>query len=497
MEQIRATVNNDLRVDSLSLPEGVVGDLVDALELPNKAKQNAKKQMQWKWQELPDTISLWNNDDQELIMPRGFRDQFEYGMREGFNTEVEWSDSRQSERSFKFIPPWTLRPHQEPAVEAVLASESGIYKAPAGSGKTVTVIEMMRRAQMKKNLIIVDKINIADQWAEEIQKFTGVAPGLIGDGRWDDSGWVTIATNQSLWSKRNELDSKDWFDKFGFVCLDECHAQPAVTFYEIMSRFSARYRIGVSATPSKTGDFEFALAVLGPILHETTREELRKYNILVLPTIIQVPTEFDFPYHGTFKVRAGEDCKVEGCKKRGKPHGHRTNYQTLIKELVHDPERLDLISDMIMGDRGHHVVVPSKRLNHLDLIREAIIEKGWPEDKIFSLTGKSTRAERREIQERIPLLDEAVLLSTIADQALNIPILDRLHLVFPTSNEDGLRQIVGRIERFYHKDSDAVVYDYQDSLVGVLKNQQTTRKYDVYKVEGYKIEYRKTDNTNS
>jgi superfamily II DNA or RNA helicase len=86
-----------------------------------------------------------------------------------------------------------------------------------------------------------------------------------------------------------------FFDSFGFVCLDECHHATAETYNKILNRFSARYRVGVSATPDKTGDFELARMVLGPIIHTTHPHEVTN---LIKPRVVKIPTKFGFGFRG-------------------------------------------------------------------------------------------------------------------------------------------------------------------------------------------------------
>ena len=57
----------------------------------------------------------------------------------------------------------------------------------------------------------------------------------------------------------------------------------------LMNRFGSRYRIGVSATPDKTGDFALATLVLGQIFHETKPEDC---DNLMRPTVVRVVTDF-------------------------------------------------------------------------------------------------------------------------------------------------------------------------------------------------------------
>ena len=57
-------------------------------------------------------------------------------------------------------------------------------------------------------------------------------------------------------------------DRFGLVILDEAHHCPAETFKSVVQHFAARYRIGLTATPTRKDRLHPVLFdVVGPIVH--------------------------------------------------------------------------------------------------------------------------------------------------------------------------------------------------------------------------------------
>jgi superfamily II DNA or RNA helicase len=80
------------------------------------------------------------------------------------------------------------------------------------------------------------------------------------------------------------------------------------------------------------------------------------------------------------------------------------------------------------------------------------------------------------------------MLSTLADEALDIPRLDRIHLVFPQRNPGLVTQQVGRVERKHPDKTDAYIFDYVDSNVGALEAQWKVRRTEVYMPRGYKVQ---------
>lgn len=459
------------------------------LMLPNREKEMARREKRYGWTEMPDEIQLWDADDQHLIVPRGFRDPFEQGMK-AMNIPLEWHDARQSDKVMRYTAPFGAWPHQEAAAAAALAASDGIIESPAGSGKTGAGLEIIRLARQRHNLVIVNEIGIARQWAEEATRFLGdeFGIGIIGAGMWNEQR-LTVATLQTLYSRMESLDESGWWSNWGLVLLDECHHQTAKTFISVMQRFPASVRLGLSATPDKTGDFEVAQGVLGDVIYRTTRHQLRELGILMRPTIEVVDTDFYYDYWPTHEVGKGERyvCQKPGCDISGvRRHGHRNNYTKMLKALVEDRARNLLIARRIGSRSGHRQIVVSKQTKHLNLIRAAMEYVGI-RSKVVMLTGEVDDARRQEVRQELFDHEDIVVLTTIADEAFNVPPLDTMHMPFPTRNVGSIRQRIGRVERFWENKADPVVFDYRDWRVGVLQSQYNTRRWEVYAPETYKV----------
>lgn len=465
--QIDLDTHISLRVDDLE--PSILDQLQQALTIPNGEKEVALREHVWGADKLPDFIALYEVQGDRIYLPRGFQRSLQRGFQSADIT-MELRDLRSEQPVRIDGTTIMLREHQEPAVEAILEHEQGIYQAPPASGKTVTVLEVIRRAQ-QRSLILVDKINIATQWKRRCETFLGFTPGIIGDGIHDE-GEVTIALLQTLWARHDELLQTGWFMDWGLVCLDECHHVTAETYSQIIQCFPARYRFGVSATP-KRDDWTYPIttAVLGPVIHETTKAQLHG-GVLMKPSVHVVKTGFEHAFRSTY---------VDGNNKI-----KRNNYGPMLKALVSNRDRNNMILAKLLNNHQHANLVLSKRLAHLELLREMVIACNWPEDRAVMLTGKENRERRDEIA-AMAEDGKIVIFSTIADEALDIPRLDRLYLVWPTRKTAVIRQQIGRVERVHPEKTDAIVYDFVDWRVGVLKSQYLQRINEVYRSEALDI----------
>jgi len=379
-----------------------------------------------------------------------------------------------------------VRDYQDEAIKQIIACEQGVWESPPGSGKTVAILEAIRRTGQRA-LIITDKTNIAEQWRLRAKTFLGADIGIFGNGL-DEQRDITVALQQTLWSRRTELHASGWFDRWGFVCLDECHHLPANTFTEILSQFPAKYRIGVSGTPYKLpGQDDLIWATLGPKIHETNKHCLRRDGWLVKPEVKVWNTGFKYDFWPTHQCDPEKGCMFKFCTRDKSKRRHQNNYQEVMTALIADDSRNQLIAKNVANEvrAGHCVMVLSKRLAHLDELKKLTGGLLGRTDNLYSFTGRETTDRRLEIQERAGI-GGCCLFSTIADEALDIPRLDRIHLAWPSRNTDTTRQQIGRIERPHADKNEAIVNDYLDN-VGPLRGQIADRVNYVYIPEGLTI----------
>jgi len=450
-------------------PESLFEYLRKNVSIKNPARLLAEKEHLYGWWKLDEYIDLWSEDEKHFYIPRGFADQL----------VLDPLDKRiKHYKDYSKLSKVDLRDYQLTACDDILNGQQGVWIAPPGAGKTTTILEAIRRSN-QRSLIIVDKTNIAEQWRERANTFLNWDIGLIGDGIYDPKD-ITVVLQQTLWSRKEALEKKGFFNDWGFVVVDECHHVTADTFQQVVSEFSSYYRIGISATPYKAKGYEDVVdIILGPTLHITEKSDLRAKGWLIKPSVKIWSTNFEFDYFSTHKTD-GVDCFVDGCTRDVTKRRHQNNYADVTNALVLDADRNRLIAKNVAKElkKGHCIVVLSKRLKHLDTIARFVAIEMNSAKWNYAFTGKQTTAERMEIVKRA---DEGkcVLYSTIADEALDIPRLDRVHLAWPTRNTDLIIQQVGRIERPHPDKKDAIINDYLDD-VGPLRSQLKDRAYMVY-----------------
>lgn len=504
---VHVAIKGSLELNIDEIDGDVVKLIKSALTFINEDRLQAEREQVPGWWDLPETIEIYREEHRRsghvLIAPRGFADQLAEGIGE-IGGAIEWADHRVSPAAAPgYFRPLLLRDYQHEAVIDLLSSEQGFYECPPGGGKTVAALGMSALINCR-TLVIVDKADLLEQWRERaaqewLDKQKTVrgldlsldfdhprAVGKIGQDVWEERD-LTIALRQSLWSRIDELDATKWWRGWGTEIFDEGHHLSSDTLSELSLRCEARFMYGMSATPARTPTKGLIVAVyIGPIRHRTSKERLRKAGVLVMPKVEIIRTDFQTDFWPTHNRKEGEECKIPNCRKSGKKHMHRNNYSSCVKKLVEDDERNKLIAHQIVSDRGHYHLVYSRQLKHLDLLKKAIEEAGW-DGPIFMLRGEENAKKiSRAIVAEISESHECVIFSTVAEEGLDIPILDRLHLPFPIKQQGLVQQVVGRVERATDGKDTPKIFDYADYGTECFAAQAPDRE-TVYRMDGYPI----------
>ena len=142
-----------------------------------------------------------------------------------------------------------LRPEQQEVLDKFVGDRkdrirSGILQARCGAGKTFIACSLI--AQNKTpTIILVHTRLLFRQWIEEINAQLGIDPGKVGDSLFEVKD-ITVAIYKTANNRINELK-----DRFSTVIVDECHLAPADIFSNTLNQFSAKIKIGMSATPTR------------------------------------------------------------------------------------------------------------------------------------------------------------------------------------------------------------------------------------------------------
>lgn len=480
---IKVSVSNRVHVGGIS--DATQRLLIEAAKIPNPFYERARKEGIWGEPKTIDVYRSWTGriNGNGISVPRGMLNQVCRGM-DAMGYDWALADERiEGPAGSKLtlmggIETSFLRDYQREAAEALMQAEQGIYEAPTGSGKTMTAIGLMAMVGAT-TLVIVNRRHLVDQWSDRIESVFGLRPSTVIAGK-VSGGWrdVVVTTIQSIIDPDGQ--AAQWLKyHIGMVILDECHHVTALTYRDVVDRFPARYRFGLSATPERQpGLLALAEAYLGPVVAKTPRKGLLERGLLVQPTVQPVETRFRFDYTPTYR---DEDNKL-----------HRNNWGKLVTALCEDRRRNRMIADTIVdyavtAPAPRAQLVISRNKSHLAAIAaltDMEMSQLGLDYRVDMLTGDLPPPERSvliDFVERCGM--HTVIFSTLADEALDCPKFDTIHLAYPTSSMALLTQQVGRIVRPADKQP-AIVVDYWDKNVPILNEQHMRRRRAFYIPEG-------------
>jgi len=177
---------------------------------------------------------------------------------------IEFQDKRvvrKMEKGFSTKPQFELRDYQKKPVKDILktltekSDKATILKAAPSFGKSFILPFVLEKMKMK-TLILVDRTNLRDQMFEEFSK-NAVGWVQIVDKDMEEIADVNIATFQTI--LKNPHFISQMAEQIGMVVVDEVHLISIGAFTNIVNKLPAKYRLGLSATPTRSDGLTEAL----------------------------------------------------------------------------------------------------------------------------------------------------------------------------------------------------------------------------------------------
>jgi superfamily II DNA or RNA helicase len=353
---------------------------------------------------------------------------------------------------------------------------NGVFHVPTGGGKTILGLLLVLKHKTP-TLVVVDSVEIFRQWCSEFEKFTGKKTGQIRGVSFKVDGFdLVVSTSQTLYKRKERL--KPYLKKFGMLIIDECQqigpignaaafVQDGDIVYNnlgsISQWFNASRRYGLTDKAIRSdGQSKCINFALGPLIYETSYDRLVDESCIIKPTMVMRQTDF----------RPSE--KIETPSEQ---------YNDLMVELCLDEKRNQMIVSDLLDQVGHFCLILANRRNYVRLVAGMLIEKNPRlNDSVCVLTASTPDNVRKEyIQKARDGEINYLFCTSLADKGLDIKCLDRLFMIYPGRFEGKKNQQLGRIVRFDEMKEGAIVYEYVDINVGILRSQFIARAKEVYR----------------
>ncbi|MGW4720503.1 TOTE conflict system archaeo-eukaryotic primase domain-containing protein [Nocardia sp. NPDC004260] len=452
---VRASFGARIQVTATDLGPAMISAVKHAASIPNPEFFTRQRARRSTWDTPRFLRSYDETPDGDLILPRGLLPLLTT-LIESAGSALRIDDTRVDGRPQTFTCSTELRPEQQQALHAIDNADTTLIVAPPGTGKTVIACAAIA-TRATATLIIVDRKALADQWRARVGEHLGVKCGQIGGGRSKTTGVIDVALLPTLARKAGieELTSG-----YGFIVVDECHHVAAGAFTDVLNKISAKYWLGLTATPYRRDRLDDLIYhQLGS--HTHTIEPIKAGQ---LPSNDAAPTPHPVLHvHPTRFAYNGDADPTQ-------PGGMAKIYRALAA----DEDRLEqIVADVTAAHRGGaNILVLTTWVIHLIAIADRLTNVGCGE--VLVLRGGMAARERRSTADTItahlasgsPLL--IVGTGPYIGEGFDCPALDTLFLAAPVKFKGRLIQYVGRITRAHPGKTTATVHDYHDALTPVI-----------------------------
>lgn len=435
-----------------------------------------KKRMGFYTGGISKTIKIYNDYNDCLYLPIGCFDDI-WQLHPFKDDYVDYSVTRPRNITSNI----KLREYQKPCINALKKYINGIFVLPAGTGKTQIGLECA--ATLKQHTIwLTHTKELLNQAKERCENNLNCSTSIISDGQCDVSGDVVFATVQTLANIIDKGEIKQ--DEFGLVIIDECHhlatnAESVMMFEKCINYFSARYKMGITATLHRADGLEKTTTkIIGNVIYELkkndTKDKLIGYYegkpVIEVPAdLFQVPAKINV-IHTRYDISDKDVYDI---------NGGTLVFTKLISDLSMNEERNNLILDLLSKLNGYTIII-SERVDQLHYLDSKISSS-------VCIDGKTPKKKREQMVEEFKNGKHKVLLASysLVAEGFDVPMLENIIMASPVKDERLVIQSIGRCQRPYGDKKLANVYDLVDDVS--MLNRFFSKRKSVYKKEGWKI----------
>ncbi|MFW6028989.1 MAG: DEAD/DEAH box helicase [Halanaerobiales bacterium] len=334
------------------------------------------------------------------------------------------------------------RHYQRTAIDNIKKYKRGICQIATGGGKTSVIASKTTQELGQWTMFVVHTKVLLHQAKREFEKNLGIDVGIIGDGEFSIKP-VTVAMIQTVRSKLKSPQVKAWANKVEVIFVDECHHIAADSYQEIMKSFKSEYKIGLSASPYRDDGLDILIeAEAGSKISEVKAIELIEQGYLA-------DVEFNYVQINPLNCQLRKGAK---------------NYQSAYKKFITENDvRNELIVDIsdYLTYNGKTVLVLVNRIGHGKYLEKMMSKKGL---HVKFLKGADTTKYREEIMGKMGEKLDILIATSIADEGMDLPVLDALILAGAGKSSTKALQRVGRTLRLSDGKDKAIIYDFFDDF---------------------------------
>ena len=370
---------------------------------------------------LPEIIPILENYnyDIELDDQRDYSTTFDFErVTEETFAHINWGKGHPMEGQ-----PIKLRDYQVEIINNFLENPQSIQEIATGAGKTIMTASLSQRCEAHgRTIVIVPNKSLVTQ-TEKDYRGLGLDVGVYFGDRKEWGKKHTICTWQSLnillKNTKNGADITihDFIEDVVCIMVDEVHMAKAdalkTLLTGVMSRIPIRW--GLTGTvPKEPFEFQALKCSLGPVINQLSASELQDRGVLA-------------------------QCHVNIVQLID--HAEFSNYQSELKFLLEEPDRLDTIAQVV-----EKVKATGNTLVLVDRVAagHALVERLG--NRAVFVSGATKGTKRDEEYAEVAEVDDKIIVATygVAAVGINIPRIFNLVIVEPGKSFVRVIQSIGR-----------------------------------------------------
>ena len=400
--------------------------------------------------------------DIELDDTRDYTTTFEFAeVSESTFAHKNWPKGHPKEGT-----PVELRDYQISIVNNFLKNPQSLQEIATGAGKTLMTAALSYSIeQYGRSIVIVPNKSLVTQTEADYINL-GLDVGVYFGDRKEYNKTHTICTWQSLnnmlkKTKAGEADIMDFIEGVVCVMVDEVHMAKADALKTLLTGVFAKVPIrwGLTGTiPKAKFEAQSLFVSLGPVISKLSASELQDQGVLAQchVNIVQLKDDVEF-----------------------------TNYQSELKHLLEDTNRLDAIAELVLKikDSGNTLIL----VDRVNAGKEIVSRLP---DSVF-VSGATNMVDRKEEYDEIATSTNKIIVATygVAAVGINIPRIFNLVLLEPGKSFVRVIQSIGRGIRKAEDKDFVQIWDITSSCK--FAKRHLTQRKTFYKEANYPFDVEK------
>jgi len=415
---------------------------------------------------LPEILPYLDNAgyDIELDDLRDYTTTFTFDkVSEGTFKNKNWPKGHPKEGE-----PVVLRDYQIELVNNFLENPQSLQEIATGAGKTLMTAALSNSVEKYgRSIVIVPNKSLVTQTEADYINL-GLDVGVYFGDRKEFGKTHTICTWQSLNNMLKktkageaEVEIGDFIEGVVCVMVDEVHMAKADALKTLLTGVFAKVPIrwGLTGTiPKAKFEAQSIYVSLGNVIGKLSASELQDQGVLARC------------YVNIMQLQDGKEF---------------TNYQSELKHLLEDSERLDKIASLISGinDTGNTLIL----VDRVNAGKEIVSRLPG---SVF-VSGATNMNERKEEYDEVATSSNKIIVATygVAAVGINIPRIFNLVLIEPGKSFVRVIQSIGRGIRKAEDKDHVQIYDITSSCK--FAKRHLTQRKAFYKEANYPFDVEK------